>query len=350
MNTKKITSLLLLLFISIVSFGQVSVGKTHIGKPKKIKPEIFDRFKKSTTIFVLSNVHEKSKYKEILDEVWTVSPYKLVDESDFNYQDYYFGNYSVGKLDGYTSSYRMKNGTLVERMHVYLDIYLYQNESDLKKIAKGKKTKEEILKKLKNPKHHDIARVQLSANWEFIALALNTAGTTSNDIYQMVYNDEIATNNSLGFFKNNMQKINALIQKEERYWLYDTDSKDSELKKLATGTLYVPDNIKQYFRMMKNRKDPSAEAQLKKMKDGFEKAYPYKYEIIEPAKLDQMILDEKPIYYLRFAFVNGQKFIHVVNAQTGEVVFRKYKKASLSFSLKEKHIKAISKAVKKAAK
>ncbi|WP_196889655.1 hypothetical protein [Aureivirga sp. CE67] len=366
MNLKKITLLLLLLFVSLKMFSQVSVNKYPFAKAKKIKKEYFDRFKKSTTIFVLSNVHERSEYKKILDDVWTVTPYKLVDEIDYNFKDYYFGDYSIVKLEGLMHTGYTQSGHPISNIYIYLDVFLYDNESDLEEIAEGKYTKEEKLKvkvvdhnlkkvvfkknKKNIVKKIPIGRMFLSPTTEFANSASASVLMPSFDVYQTIFNDDICTNNSLGFFKNNMQKLNSLIQEEGMSFIKDDKFKNDELKKIATETLYLPENIKEFFIKKNERRDTSPAAMLAKMKEEFTDTYDYKYAVVDMKELDKMILDKEPIYYLRAIFITGGKFYHIVNAQNGEVILKIYKKPSFKNYFKDKHIESINKAIKKALK
>ena len=78
------------------------------------------------------------------------------------------------------------------------------------------------------------------------------------------------------------------------------------------------------------------------------KYYDYKYQIISSEELNKKIMNNEPIYYLMYVRLNSDRFLSVVNAQTGEVVYRAYH--SLGYVLRSSIIKKLNKAIKKAAK
>ena len=61
----KFKILLILLSINLLGFTQVSVSKSHVGKRKIFTKGTFEKLKKTTTIFVLSNIYEKEEYEKM---------------------------------------------------------------------------------------------------------------------------------------------------------------------------------------------------------------------------------------------------------------------------------------------
>ncbi|WP_196889650.1 hypothetical protein [Aureivirga sp. CE67] len=347
MSFKKITTLIFSLLISIVSFGQISLGKILEVNPKKTKSEIFERFKKTTTVFVLSDIYEKDKYDKILKEVWTITPYKLVRETDFKDKDYYLGDFSIVKLESFAHSFGMRTQNIRQNLYIYLDIFFYENEADLKEISKKKKTKEEILKNLKKLEKEEIAQIILSPKMEYIT-AISNSGTTEEDLYQLIYNDDFALNNSLGFFKNNLQKFNSIIENEEQHSLYKKTIESSELKKLTTETLYISKNGENHFMDFKNR--PSGPIpSLEDMEKVFTNYYKFPYEIIPHEDLDQKILNNEPFYYLRFSYDFNITLLQIVNAQTGDIIYSRHHLGTF-YIVHQDQVKDLSKAIKKASK
>ncbi|WP_196889648.1 hypothetical protein [Aureivirga sp. CE67] len=345
MKTQKLITLLILLFFSFSTIAQVSVARNHLKKPKKVKTKAFEKFKKSTTIFVLSNLHSKEEYEKILNEVWTVTPFKVVNEADYNYKDYYFGDYSIFGLATRSYRYRGKYGGLHVFNQSYLKLYVFNTKSSLKEIANDNKTEEEFLKNLKKVKTHEIGLILLNSAGEFKEQIYN--GLTREDIRQIIFNDSFSTNNTLGYFRNNLQKINTLLLEEQNHYLLDSDSNPEELMKLSSDTLYIPEFIKNYYRSSIYRL-PKDDSLLKVITDDFEENYDFNFKIVTKEIIDQKILNKEPIYYLRFVSTNGNLFTHIVNAQTGEPIYRQYKK--LSFILRKKNIKKINKAIEKSVK
>jgi hypothetical protein len=91
--------ILLLLFITLKSYSQVSVGPKHTGKSKKFKKGVLAKFKNTETIFLLSNVYDKNEYEKILKDSWNVTSYKIVDFEGFDIENYLSNKYSIAQLD-----------------------------------------------------------------------------------------------------------------------------------------------------------------------------------------------------------------------------------------------------------
>tara|TARA_Y100000780_G_C13390721_1_gene304108 strand:- start:245 stop:535 length:291 start_codon:yes stop_codon:yes gene_type:complete len=84
--------------------------------------------------------------------------------------------------------------------------------------------------------------------------------------------------------------------------------------------------------------------------DTFEN-YNYKFEFQDENEIDRRILNGEEFYYLRFVRVNSQKFIHIINSKTGEIIYRNYVAGMLSsYNMKARHVKDINSCIKKALK
>ena len=338
----KIKLLLLVLLLWQAGFGQISVSSRHVGKLKKIKKENFQRFKKTTTVFILSDCHDVATYDSILKASWHVTPYKIVKHKDFNLNDYLGNQYSYVALDWYKSVI-YKNGfpTGNAMIHPYVDFYTYNFDKIRKTLSKmsDKKRAKKIVGVF-NDNTINIARFLLYPNGEFGRFMVKKE---PEDINKRFYSEDVFINYKPGFLKNYFQKISNLIQKEQNYWMYE-DEYLPELKNLAKKTLYVPDFVAQKYMAFTGEYKKPDKAYLDKM---FKK-YEFKYQMISSDELNKKIMSNEPIYYLMYVRLNGERFISVVNAKTGEVVYRAYHK--LGYELKSKHISKLNKAILKASK
>ncbi|MFL0124072.1 hypothetical protein V2590_05235, partial [Tenacibaculum maritimum] len=84
------------------------------------------------------------------------------------------------------------------------------------------------------------------------------------------------------------------------------------------------------------------------IKDIFRK-YDYGYEIISDEEISNKILNNEEFYYLRYVRMNTERFLQVVNSKTGEIIYRDYI-MGLSYRIKSKHIKKLSRKIKKVSK
>ncbi|CAA0177339.1 hypothetical protein [Tenacibaculum maritimum] len=328
---------LLLLLITFQSYSQVSVGRRHVGKSKKFKKGVLEKFKNTETIFLLSNIYEKEVYEKILKDSWNVTPYKVVDLESFEIENYLSSKYSVAQLAGLKRS-----GGGSTSLFTYIDFKIYDSDAIFKKLEKlspkkRKKKKQDII----NKNSSNIARFYIFPKDDFIRTSL------SSDIGKIVnslFTDDVFFNYKPGFLKNYFQKINNLIKNEDIYWMYEDDYLP-ELKKLTNNKLYIPSYMTiKYSGWM----GQDSEEDDENIKDIFRK-YDYGYEIISDEEISNKILNNEEFYYLRYVRMNTERFLQVVNSKTGEIIYRDYI-MGLSYRIKSKHIKKLSRKIKKVSK
>ncbi|CAA0158914.1 hypothetical protein [Tenacibaculum maritimum] len=328
---------LLLLLITFQSYSQVSVGRRHVGKSKKFKKGVLEKFKNTETIFLLSNIYEKEVYEKILKDSWNVTPYKVVDLESFEIENYLSSKYSVAQLAGLKRS-----GGGSTSLFTYIDFKIYDSDAIFKKLEKlspkkRKKKKQDII----NKNSSNIARFYIFPKDDFIRTSL------SSDIGKIVnslFTDDVFFNYKPGFLKNYFQKINNLIKNEDIYWMYEDDYLP-ELKKLTNNKLYIPSYMTiKYSGWM----GQDSEEDDENIKDIFRK-YDYGYEIVSDEEISNKILNNEEFYYLRYVRMNTERFLQVVNSKTGEIIYRDYI-MGLSYRIKSKHIKKLSRKIKKVSK
>ncbi|UOK41768.1 MULTISPECIES: hypothetical protein [Flavobacterium] len=361
---KKILLLLTLLSMSL-GYSQVSVSKKAGEKEKETENTLFKTFKNTTTVFVLSNLYEKSQYEKILKESWTVTPFEVVMPHEFNIKNYLNGNYSFAHLNG--SVTEMKNVFLLK---CQIEFFL----PDLNKIQskyKPEKHDDHDLYKLLSNSKLNIASISVSPNGELLGKVngnflgnrhdvfnLNTGRPYHITMYEYdkifskskaeedkkvedyIYEEKVFTNYNLGMLKNYLQKVNQKISNEEPY--SDNENEISaELKNLKNGVLYLPEALKIKYNPRKYKDENWKEGELEEILG----LYKYKYEFISEEELDKKILANESIYYLRYAKVNSHKYINVVNGQSGEIIYRFHDSGFSQFNIKDEDFENLSKAI-----
>lgn len=361
---KKNIFLTILLFIVFSANSQISVSSSFRGSLDKFKPEVFKTFKGTTTIFILSNIFDKSKYDELLKSCWTVTPYKIVSANDFDYNDYLDSKYSFAHL----------RATVTSESAFYLnsliDFYMLDMSRISLKLDKSKDNYEKFLDLVTDNKIN-IGSFQLYANTEMLKEINKNFGSGGGfaliaknpDFYiyskkefptkkklsdyrismrGRIYDNKSYKSYSVGMLKNYFQKMNSLLTKEEFYWMYESDIKE-EVKNLKTKVLYIPDYNKITYRPGRFSDEPKSEKELTEL---FED-YKYKYEFISVENLDSKILNNEEVYYLQYVRVNNEKFFSIVNGKTGEVVYRDYEAGMGTFNIDNKDFKNLAKAIDK---
>ncbi|WP_055437268.1 hypothetical protein [Lacinutrix algicola] len=342
---KKISLLLLGFLLFSVLSAQVSVGPRHVGKSKKFPKERLAKFKGTETIFVLSDVIDINDYKKILDDSWSITPYKLIYRKDFNLLDYTEANYSFANLEGYHVTKTMESGAELEYLYIYINFFMLDGEGlkeGLSKLDKSSWRYKKKYEKTFEANKEKLARVDLFPKDTFLPTALKSE---SSVIMDTIYSKDVFYNYKSGFLKNYFQKVNNQLKEGEEYWMYENDFLP-ELKKLAKKTLYIPN----YHLIKYNPWKMSSEKDEDKFTEVFEN-YDHKFEFQDEKEIDRRILAGEEFYYLRYVRVNSQKFVHIVNSKTGEIVYRNYVAGMLSsYNLKSRHIKDINSKIKKALK
>jgi len=137
--------------------------------------------------------------------------------------------------------------------------------------------------------------------------------------------------------------MSSILETRDSYYLYE-DEANPILSELAKQGLVLPKTIGVKF----NKWNASENKQPDEYTQKLLKNYSYKYNIQTEEEISNRILAGEDFYYFRYASMNTDRFIQVINSKTGDVVYRHY--APLGYNLKSKHFKAIGKAIKKAVK
>ncbi|CAC9973467.1 hypothetical protein [Flavobacterium panici] len=330
--------LVMMLVFSIKNYSQVSVSPSDRGANEKFEKGELEKFKATTTIFVLPQINQKEDYEKILKEVWTVTPYKLVEFKDFNITGYADDAYSFAELFG---DIRVTGkGTVY--VHTNFGIQLLDQEKFEKGFAKLKSDDKKYSRKLKslfNENLSFVARAPLSVNSKFLADAMVArSDEKAGLLYDRMYTEKSFTNTNLGMLKNYFQQINKLLTKGENIGLYD-DFVTPEVKNLKDNTLYIPEAYKLEFSPWRISEKERDEKDLKELLED----YKYKYEFIKDEDLEKKILNNEEIYYLRYVSMNANKYLQVVNAKTGDPVYYFY--GAATYNLKDNDFEKISKAI-----
>lgn len=360
---KKKIIYLITLFLSTLTFAQYSVSKSDAGRLVEFEKERLERFKGTTTVFILSNVYSKSEYEAILKESWTVTPFIVVSANDFDYMDYLDVKYSFAHLQMNIRQMRMSFSMECEINFYNLDIE--KLNSKIEKVKKSKHKQEALIDLIRDTKR-GLATIGLFCNTEVVKLAdknngsgggfsvtfrdpsIYTYSKKTNDekvsdyqksMIELVYDKPSFKNYSLGHLKNYFQIINKHLDKEEFIWMFDIGKKPEVIKDLKTATLYLPEYIKVEYNPRKIADSDFSEKDLKEILE----AYKYKYEFISPSDLDAKILNNEEFYYLRFGGINAGSFFQIVNGKSGEVVFQNY--APLRYNIKDKSFKELNTAI-----
>ena len=347
---KRTFTLLFLLLLSVSSFSQISVETLDfIGFTQKLKTERVEKFKSLKTIFILPNIYDQESYNEILKEVWDVTPYELINVNDFNLGNYLSQDVAIvsmnsttfggGKLD--LVDFRIYKGSSMTED--FDELY----EKEEKKRKKDEKELKEKTKTILRTNSKGIARIFLYVKPEYrYKLYVNLEdrdADTDEHFTKMLNTTEVFYNYNLGFLKNYLQKINNLIKAGGQH-NYRSTEYIAELSNLKTNKLYIPSYLSITYNSWIDSYKDSGEQKIHKV---FKK-YDYEYEVIDTDDLSKKILSDEEFYYLRYARLNGESFIEIVNSKTGEIVFHDHRYGVKNANFSSRFVSDLNRKIEKA--
>jgi hypothetical protein len=351
-NFMKTFCLLLFLLVASIGHSQVYLSSRHTHSPLNYKKKshykldvLLEKFKKTETIFLLSDIYDIKEYEKILRDSWTVTPFQVVKLADFDYQKYLNSQYSIAQIKTFTVMY----GTTPSNVQVIFDLSFHDSEATLEKLEKlAPEKRKNKLASVINANTETIAYYWLLRNDDFLGRRDNLTNRIFEDlrydesewdplrqeIILSCYKDDVFHNYKLGFLKNYLQQMNELIEAEQHHIPYE-DVRLPELKKLTQNTLYIPSYLA----------DEISEPEVLG-------AYNYRYEIISDEELNTKILNNDELYYLSFNLASSLKWFEVINSKTGTVLYRNFRGSEylLGEWCKIKHIESLNSAIKKASK
>lgn len=320
---------------SIISHSQISVSEKPNRKTKEINEETLNRFKKTETIFVLPNTISKNTYESILKEQWHITPYKIVDYSKFNINKYLSNKYSFAYLN---TAVKTIDKPRAINVYIYatLDFFMLDNEATKELLSKKKK---KIKNKFDKHKIH-IANIALYPKNNSLKPITN-ARNNEKKLLDLTFSKNSFYDFNAGFFKNGIQKIHRQLKKESPYYLYENDFLP-EIKNLETNKLYIPEYLGIKFNGMRETNRGKNLNYIKKL---FEN-YNFEYSIIKSDDLSTKIIDKEIMYYAKYTRINTQRFLHITNAITGEIIYRKHM-PGIAYNLHPKHIFNLNNTIRK---
>jgi len=328
-------AILICLLFSTFTVAQVEVGLTRLGKAAPLKPEALEKFKNTTTLFVLPDWIDEDVYEKIIEEVWTVTPYKIMAFEDYEIQELYEENYSFLTIDFQKKVRKNTTGNTVNAFYSFIDLSIYDGpEITARRNKFDKRVIDKKMPMILKSNRTTLGRCYLFPSEEFIKVAVKGDRL---GVLEGLYAQNIYYNYSAGLLKNYLQKLHKHVSQGSMYTLKKKDHHASKISELITAPLYLPEYTMLKTNIVKGKVTPMKEKEIKNLLE----SYKYNYETISDAALSEAILNKKDINYLRFVRIDDQTFIQVVNALTGDVIFRDYH-LGVIYNLKPKNFEYLS--------
>jgi hypothetical protein len=306
---------LIFLCFSLITFSQTALGDIKF-RPEyyqsNLSSKTFDKIKAGKAFFIrpkqFKTDYEIDQYEKILNSVWTATPIEVIDEKDV------VENIKIGNI-----FIRFKAYTVTSRATYSFNYFKFGLINKIKEKKDGTKTWWEDF----------FGVISFTSNVEARLDQIKGKDTIGGDLIDY----------RLGYLKNYMQQMNQGIVKNNSFDFYDDLEITNELINLRNTDLYVPSNILYRYNALFVKEN-------EQNSDDLFEDYAYKYTIADENFLNAKILEAKePFYYLMYHQKNARKIITIVNALTGNVVYRTSK--NLSYNMKPKDIKDLSKAISK---
>ena len=266
---------------------------------------------------------ESKAYLTVYKKYWTFSKFTVImpdDKAALARPGALFFGFTCFKRKEFNSQ-RMKN----ELIYMQVNLSLYHFLKD--EVKKGPQTysESEIASFKMNVNNRDYFDKLIDADFFFgSSKALDAVP------YDLEGNVFLW---SPGLLKNHIQKLQLMISSKK-----PADADNSKglslvddlkgLAKLSGMTLYVPEcTLMEYNKMSNTWKE-----ELKDDKKLFEK-YPHEYELISTDELSQKILNsQEDFYYLVWINDGPRKYVNIVSAKTGKVVYSEFSTPAYEFN------------------
>lgn len=318
---------LLLLVLSALLLSSKMYGQIAISNIEKI-----EQVKNGTTYVAMKDPDTESAkaYKEIFEKYWTFSKIEFIKYSEIEKKVAPGCSFfTIGGYETKTQFVRLyrdgsrQNGIDYSNTHLYLEFWTVRD-----KVFKRTKQKE-----LENSDKVLIGRIELFTDFKALS--------NPDLLYQQDYDGNGHIRNwSPGILKNYIQTLALFLNKNEKHSLYTEISNPVELKKLKNQTLWIPDYI-----FIKFNSFTGDESSRHEEKDLFKK-YKYKYKVVSMNELSNEILSSgAAFYYAVYVKSSTDKYITVINSNTGEIIYSKY--TSISYNVKAGDFEDLSDKIEK---
>lgn len=313
------------------------VGKTIISEKS------YKTLKKTTTVFVLSDIYDIETYKEILKDSWKVTPFEIVNSKDFIFEDYFNPNYSFVNLKGVSVS-----GSNFSRLYFFLNLEIYDYgkiKNELNKLKQKEKINQAKINKIISKSCSSTILFYLNENENFHNKIVGSNHKYTSSMLNEIYTSDVFKNYKPGLLKNHIQEVSNILGTRKTNWKKE-EYQTKELNLLSKHKLYIPS----YSSMKFDGLDLSPKDKIlySEYPNNLFDKYNYEIRVEKINYISEKIMNGDNFYYLRYTKLNTHGFIQIVNSLTGKVIYKNHVK--LNQKLKPKHLKAISDAIKKASK
>lgn len=317
----KISLIALFLNLAFVFTANSQISISNIEELSKVKG--------GTTYIAMKdpNSPKSKEFVEAFKNNWTYSKFEFIKYADI--EKHLAPQNSFLTVSGYETSVHLStlysNGMKssgVDYAHTHIFLQLWTVSEKYFKRNKEFKDKDKI----------EVARVELFTDFPTLMRPQN--------LYQSDYDaDGHIRNWGPGILKNHIQNLMSYLSKGKEKSLYSDIYNQAELKKLNNEVLYVPDYV-----LIKFSAFTGDESKKHEEKELFED-YKLKYKMLSTKELNDKIASGESFYYLQYIKSSTDKYVSVINAATGEVIYSVY--TPTSYNIKSDDLEDLRKKIQK---
>lgn len=306
--------------------AQIQIGSaTQSRGPGKISDEELDRFKQSTTYFILQegDYEQQDNFRKAIAKVWTVTPFQIIKPEE------------MGKLDKNKSSFFSFGGFVTIRRGQSTVTYHPHLSYDLFMLSKNKKGKTE---------QNLLGKIMLHLDSRSMMYVLRYANGNNKNFTEKVtpflYQEATMPNWTPQMLSGYLKVINDGLATGTLRSMFDEYTDKEGIKALRDQTLYIPDYVNTKFNMFTGAEK---ETESDEGEDNASYAFGNKY--LEAKEIEQAATVHNKAYaYLSYIKSSTDKFVSVFDGTTGKLLYTAY--TPMSYNFKSKDLKRIAAKVK----
>ncbi len=307
--------------------AQVQVGSATLSKgPGKISAEEMDKFKQSTTYFVLQerDYEQQAEFEQAIAKVWTITPFKIIKPEEMDNLNkakssfFFFGGFVT---------VRQKQGAIVNyHPHLSYDLFMLSTNK------KGK-TEQNLL-----------GKIMLHLDSKSMITVLRYASLNNKSFGEKVtpylYQEATMPNWTPLILSGYLKVINDGLTTGTLRSMFDEYTDKDGLKALRDQTLYIPDYVTTKFNMF-----TGAEKETDSEEGEDNAAYTFGNKYLAAHKIESVAAAQnKPYAYLSYIKSSSDKFVSIFDGATGKLLYTAY--TPMSYNFKSKDLKRIAAKVK----
>ncbi len=303
--------IILPLFVVLVIVLLGCTGSASIQQNPVVSTDKLELLRNKTILFIIPENENKyfEDYVSMLPKAWTITPIEVIKYKDLGKYSNAAETHAFFTVSGIKKTTTSQTGSRTN-VHYFLTLSL--------PYATNKKGV---------TKTHELCRIELYPDTKTV----NSFSTTKGN--EVAYSRGEFRNFNLPYMLSYLRFVQNNLQNGKDPNVYNNYT-DAQLKaKLVKDTLYVPTGLLYDRNMFSGAEEPKEK--------NFFQSYSGTYKYVSPSELINIIKNRptKPIFLFEYVLSSTDKYVGVLEVNSGTVVHRKY--TPLSYNIKSKDLKAI---------